>query len=337
MLDSAIAKGMALGECVLNEGRGVAYLKNVDANSIRFLKKNGELVLAQQPEGALQPKELENLDLIYYYAPHQRDGHPQGYSIYYSLVFVQTIYYKLLKNIDAISWRVGDPSFLISITGGEGGKETLINKAAASLQSNITKIMKLRKAGKVGDAFIGLPKGSTVQVDIIGQGSEKIINSLKFPIEHIIDATIGATGLPAWMLGFHRGTTERLSDNESDELTSRIEWYRQTFDPIIERFFTTALLSLGYAGAKWKHVWDEVNLRDEQGKATARYRNALAAEKEINNIITMFIEGFIGSQAEAEDLLRLNGLIPAGKSLPEGWFERKVLEVEAAKAMRYLD
>ena len=338
IIDSAIAKGMGFGELVPTTSmNAVDRLKIARANDFTFIAdsgNNGEIVLAQRDGKSFLPVRLKNNDLIYYLAFDQRDGHPQGYSLYHSLTFVTQILHRIQKAVENTIWRIGDPSFLVFVYGGKSTQPSVVNDAASQLQAQITNIMTDRRKGKTRDGFGGISgEDAKIEVKILGEGGEKILSSLEIPYNVVIDEMVSKTSFPSWMLGFHRGTTERLSSNEADALVANIEWYRIMLNPIIERIFSTFLIFDGDAGIKWKHLWPPVTLRDEVEQARARSLNAMAAEKEINNIITELSMGWLDKQS-AEELLRANGLIKG--CLTNGWFDQKLKKVAAYRTAKML-
>lgn len=325
MFDSCISKGMGFGETVpLASMRDVAYLKVAKANNMRFLEKDGQIILGQMRNDYFQPVPFENQEYIHYLATDLRDGHPQGVSVFYSMPFITQVLTRMFKSIDNTVWRVGDPSFVVQIKGEKATHGTLTKKIAGDVQSQIEQVMKARRLGKTRDVYAGLPDGITLEIDILGDG--KFIEHLEYPMNQIIDEIVGKTGLPHWMLGINRtmGMNATLSDTQADMLNSDISWYRSQFDPIIERIFETHLILTGKAGQRWKHVWNPINLRDEKTEAEARKYNADAAKIELENIMAMDAMGLFSGQEEVDDLLRDSGLI---KFVPsKGWYERRVAE-----------
>lgn len=337
-IDSAIAKGMSLSEAVpLKSGAGIHSLRNANANILRFVKKSdGDLVIAQKIQNEFRAVPFEDETLIYYYAPDQRDGHPQGYPIYYGLPFVSQVLYRLYENINNISWRVGDPSFIITVTGPDPDKVPKVNKktledVASSLATQIKNIMKARRQGQTGDAFLGVPYGTEVKVDILGKDGVNIIDSLRFPIENLIDQCSSRFGLPSWMLGFPKtqGMNANLSDNEADILIERVKWYRKTYSPVIEKIFSLACIYAGFTGARWDIVWPQVNLRDEKAQSEAARNNAFARKTELEIIMTMLLEGLIPDRTSAEEMMRDRGVIKT-KLNDDWWYD----QLERAKIMK---
>lgn len=311
LLDSGIGKGMGFGEIVpLKSLNGISYLKIARANDFRFIKEKDEtLSLGSAKFDSFLVKRFSEQQYILYYGPEKRDGHPQGYSIFHSMPFVTQIYHRLLKDIDLLADRFGNASIFTILKGEANSNAETIKALAQEIQSEVTTVMQAKRVGQPRDSFVGLPEGIDIEFKILGEGGEKIIPMLRFPLEFIIDNITSKSGLPAWMLGFHRGTTERLSDNEADMIVERIKWYRDGLTPLLDRIYTMFLILTGNAGNKIEVEWDEVNLKDEKSQSQARYMNASAMEKELAIILTMQEAGLYRSKDEFTEALRDAGLI----------------------------
>ena len=74
------------------------------------------------------------------------------------------------------------------------------------------------------------------------------------------------TGLPPFMLGLSWSSTERMSAQQADMLTSEITALRRTLEPVIERVCT---LWLRMHGCRAVVDWEDINLQDEVEEAKA--------------------------------------------------------------------
>lgn len=331
MIDSAIAKGAGIGETIpwraLN---GVARLKTARMNDFKFVNEKGRVRLAQRAPGGYGYSTFQNEDWIYYLALDQRDGHPMGYSIFYSVPFIAQILHRIWKSIENTVWRIGDPSFLVVVTGAEEGDEQEVEDAASSVETQFIQVQKDRREGLVRDVFAGIPKGAEIKVEIIGEKGR--LTGMDVNLKHASEQIIAKSGLPGWLFGFHWASRETLAKHENDMIVASVKWIREMLDPVIERIFTTHLIMSGKAGAKWEHVWNEVNLLDEVEQAKARNYNAMADEKEIANAIAMLGEGWFESEEEFNDYLIEHGL---RKSKLDGtYLNNKLKEIFAQRAAR---
>ncbi|MBP5378669.1 MAG: serine/threonine protein phosphatase, partial [Ruminococcus sp.] len=74
-------------------------------------------------------------------------------------------------------------------------------------------------------------------------------------------------------------STERMSSQQADILTSELEYYRRLLTPVIRDVGDSFLASIGVQ-AVCSVEWDNINLQDETALAEARLKNAQAREIE---------------------------------------------------------
>ncbi len=327
LCDSALAKGMGFGELaptVLYDD--VGRLKIARANDFRFVEQDGRLQLGQVFEGEFNVVPFANQDFIYYLSFDQRDGHPQGYSLFYSLPFVVRIFLRIQQAIENQVWRLGDPTFLVTVEGGRSGDFSRVKKAAEDLQNDITQVFRARRQGHVRDVAAAVPEGANINVKILG-GQDTILD-LQVPVHTVQEEIITKTGLPPFMFGLYKWTTtERMSNNQNDMIVANINSYRTKLEPILRRVVDTFLVLRGEAGAKWDLVWKEVNLLDKTEQARARLLNATAMDKELNAYQRMYEMGMI-DEDEFVFIVRNGGFLPK-KSLQDRKRGKDILQVIA--------
>ena len=76
------------------------------------------------------------------------------------------------------------------------------------------------------------------------------------------------TGLPPFLLGLNWSTTERMSGQQADLLTSELWALRRILEPVLERI-CRLYLALEGLDDRLEVLWDEISLQDmtEQAKA----------------------------------------------------------------------
>lgn len=82
------------------------------------------------------------------------------------------------------------------------------------------------------------------------------------------------------MLGFSWSSTERMSEQQADILTSELEYYRTLLNPIIAKVIKTVLRLEGYTG-EFTVEWDDINMQDAVQLSNARLNNARAEQIEV--------------------------------------------------------
>ena len=101
------------------------------------------------------------------------------------------------------------------------------------------------------------------------------------PVRQMLEQIIAKTGLPPFMLGLSWSSTERMSAQQADALTSELESYRRILTPVIERIALAFLRSGGYPDSV-QVQWDDITLQDEveQSRAALYRAQAKKTEKE---------------------------------------------------------
>jgi hypothetical protein len=121
-----------------------------------------------------------------------------------------------------------------------------------------------------------------VEIKVIG-GEAPILDS-QVPVRQILEQLIAKTGLPPFLLGLNWSTTERMSTQQADLLTSELWALRRTVEPMMLKICRT-FLALEGLDTKVDIVWDDISLQDITEEAKAELYRAQAAKyrKEAEN------------------------------------------------------
>ena len=119
-------------------------------------------------------------------------------------------------------------------------------------------------------------------VDIKVIGSENTMPDISVPVRSLLEQIIAKTGLPPFMLGLSWSSTERMSSQQADLLTSELEYYRSVITPAVLKVCETFLRGEGFY-CETEIEWNNVTLQDEQSLAKARLYNAQAERIEGEN------------------------------------------------------
>ena len=84
------------------------------------------------------------------------------------------------------------------------------------------------------------------------------------------------------MLGLNWSSTERMSSQQADMLTSEMDAIRRTLTPVVERICRLWLRLNGYT-CDFEVVWDTINLQDEVEEARAALYRQQARQLQIQN------------------------------------------------------
>ena len=112
-------------------------------------------------------------------------------------------------------------------------------------------------------------------VDIRVIGADNQVLDSEVPVRQILEQLIARTGIPPFMLGLNWSSTERMSAQQADLMTSEICAIRRSLEPVVRRICSLWLRMHGYDCA-FEVKWHDVNLQDEVELARAELYAAQA-------------------------------------------------------------
>ena len=89
------------------------------------------------------------------------------------------------------------------------------------------------------------------------------------PVRQMLEQMVAKLGIPPFLLGLNWSTTERMSAQQADILTSELEYYRSLLTPVVEKVCRSHLLLKGM-DRPFSIDWDCINLQDEVELANTR-------------------------------------------------------------------
>lgn len=116
-----------------------------------------------------------------------------------------------------------------------------------------------------------------VSIRVIGADNQVIDTNI--PVRHMLEQIIAKLGIPPFLLGLSWSTTERMSQQQTDILTTELEYYRRLLTPVIGKICRTQLRLHGYDETP-QIEWDTINLKDEVEEAQAALYRAQARQIE---------------------------------------------------------
>lgn len=273
-LDSLLVCGRAVGEIVPEAGgRELAALVCGRVENIDIREGSHPLefqICGPDAQGRVAPLPYQELLLFTPFAP-EADS-PYGVSLLRSLPFLADILMKIYQTIGTNWERCGNVRFAVTCPGGEGQAEA----RSQALAEQWSRAMQDTKNGSVRD-FVAV---GDVGIHVIG-GDAPILDS-EVPVRQILEQIVAKTGIPPFMLGLSWNSTERMSAQQADLLTTEITAIRRTLTPCVERICRLWLRMHGYPCA-FEVVWDDINLQDEVEESRAELYREQARKLRIEN------------------------------------------------------
>ena len=274
-LDSLLTCGRAVGEIVPAVGnREIAALLCGRVENIEIKEGNSPLEFAicgADEHGRMG--QLPYQDLLLFTPLNPETENPYGVSLLRSLPFLSDILLKIYHTI-GVNWeRCGNVRFAVTCGGGEGVSAAERSRVLAEEWS---RAMQETRNGSVRD-FVAV---GDVNIRVIG-GDAPILDS-QVPVRQILEQIVAKTGIPPFMLGLNWSSTERMSSQQADLLTTEITAIRRTLTPVVERICRLWLRMHGFT-CGFEVVWDDINLQDQVEEARAELYREQARKLRIEN------------------------------------------------------
>lgn len=211
--------------------------------------------------GQIEPLPRQNLLMFTPFNPEAES--PYGVSMLRSMPFLCGILLKIYQSL-GINWeRAGNVRFAVVYKPQNDVLDRgLAKERAQQIASQWSDAMQSGKNGSVRD-FVAVG-----DVDIKVIGADNHILDSEVPVRQITEQLVARTGIPPFLLGLNWSTTERMSAQQADLMTSELTSIRRTLDPVIEKVCTLWLHMHGYA-CPVSVEWETINLQDAVEEAKA--------------------------------------------------------------------
>lgn len=276
-LDSLLTCGRAVGEIVPTAGgRDIAAILCGRAENIDIREGDSPLdftICGPDERGRIVPLPRQELLLFTPFNP-EADS-PYGVSLLRSMPFLTDILMKIYHTL-GVNWeRCGNIRFAVTSKPGEDGRGQAAERSR-QLAQEWSAAMQSTKSGSVRD-FVAV---GDVEIKVIGADSP-ILDS-EVPVRQILEQVVAKTGIPPFLLGLNWSSTERMSTQQADMLTTEITAIRRTLTPVVERICRLWLRMHGY-GCAFEVVWNDINLQDEVEEAKAALYREQARKLKLEN------------------------------------------------------
>ena len=264
-LDSMLVFGQGVGEIVLNRERtDVAALLCGRVEDIQIREGESPLDFTLCRAGRFGQAEPLPCQQLLLFTPFNPEAYaPYGVSMLRSMPFLTELLGKIYYAI-GVNWeRMGNVRFAVVYRPRDGELERgLAQERSRQLAGEWSRAMECTRDGSVRD-FVAV---GDVDIKVIGADNQVLDSSV--PIRQILEQLVSKTGIPPFMLGLNWSSTERMSTQQADLLTTEMTAIRRTLTPAVEKICRTWLRLRGYR-CGFQVVWDDINLQDllEEAKA----------------------------------------------------------------------
>ena len=262
-LDSMLVYGRGVGEMVTDWGAGeIRALLCADPAQIELKEGEDPLafkVCARRRDGSVE--ELPRQDLILFTPNQPEADNPYGVSMLRSMPFLTGILLKIYQAMGSNWERMGNARYAVVYKPSEGDG-SWARERGEEIAKEWSSAMQSSKDGSVRD-FVAV---GDVDIKVIGADGQVLDSQV--PVRQILEQLVAKTGIPPFLLGLNWASTERMSSQQADMMTSEITAIRRSLTPVVERICELWLRLHGYPD-RVEVDWEDINLQDQVEEARA--------------------------------------------------------------------
>ncbi|MBQ7006136.1 MAG: phage portal protein [Clostridia bacterium] len=270
-LEQLLTYGTSVGE-IITDGNTITHLYNADLKSVSLSQGNSALdiiVSTDNGNGTFVPVKYPALILLSVHNPEP--GSVYGTSILKGLPFISDVLLKIFNTIGTNWERVGNVRFAVTYKPQNDTMDKAYAKERAMLVANEwSKTMSSGSSSAKDFVAVG-------DVSIKAIGADNQILDSEIPVRQMLEQIVAKLGIPPFLLGLSWSTTERMSFQQADILTSEIEFYRRELNPVISQIIRLFLRLHGF-DCRFEIEWDDITLQDITELARSRYYDAQTAK-----------------------------------------------------------
>lgn len=260
--------GTAVGEIVTDTEGNPRALFNAPLENIELKRhKNGFDVDIFVRDGA-KLRRVTRPDMCLLSVLNPDPGALAGNSMLKGLPFVSSVLLKIFESIGANWERVGNLRFAVTYNP----KNDAVDRAYAKDRA-MQVAKEWSEAMQSGSEIRDFVAVGDVQIKVIGADNQILDSDI--PVRQMLEQIVAKTGIPPFMLGLSWSSTERMSSQQADALTSELEAYRRILTPVIAKICNAFLHSRGYS-CNAEIIWDNITLQDEVELSKAELYRAQA-------------------------------------------------------------
>ncbi len=273
-IDSLLTYGRAVGEMVVSGGKmqGVCW---GDVTTLEAMEGETPLdMVLWGPDGNGHMRPLPYPHLLTFTTWNPEPAHPYGVSIFRGLPFLADILLKIFSAIGSNWERAGNVRYSVICKGTEDTDPAVLQERGRQVASEWARAMEDGKNGTIRD-FVAM---GDVEIKVIG-GEAPILDS-QIPVRQILEQMVAKTGLPPFLLGLNWSTTERMSTQQADILTSELWALRRCVEPALRKICKMYLILEGL-DEQVQIVWNDISLQDITEESRAMLYRAQAVKHRV--------------------------------------------------------
>lgn len=276
-LDSLLTYGKAIAEIITDKNqRTINGLWVGDSTLFRVSSGKDKTDLKITQIFGNEECQIVNKDRLLYTALNPSPKHPEGVSVLRGLPSLSRILMRIYECIGQNFDRVGNVRYAVTYNPSDDGDKAFAKERAMEIAKEWSNGMNAARYGNVKD-FVA---AGDVQIKVIGAENQLI--DTEIPVRQLLEQMISKLSIPPFLLGLNWSSTERMSSQQADILTSELEYYRRLLTPALRRIGLT-FLRLNGIDCDVSVEWANINLQDEEALAKARLYNAQAQQLELLN------------------------------------------------------
>jgi hypothetical protein len=217
--------------------------------------------------GLMRP--LPYQQLLLFTTLNPEPGSPYGVSMFRGMPFLAEILLKIYNTIGTNWERAGNVRYSVICKGGEDMDPAVVQERGRQVAAEWARAMEDGKNGTVRD-FVAV---GDVEIRVIGD--QLSMPDSQVPVRQILEQLVAKTGLPPFLLGLNWSSTERMSAQQADLLTSELWALRRSMQPAVEKICRT-FLALEGLDTNVEILWDDISLQDITEEARAELYRAQA-------------------------------------------------------------
>ena len=259
--EQLLTYGNAVGEVVVSDGavRGLynASLEDLEIRMVSPMEAGVFVLRDSEAEPCLYP------ELILHSALNPVPGTARGTSILKGLPFVSEVLLNIYRTV-GINWeRMGNVRFAV----------TCKNEGYMNAGDRAGQLAQAWHNAMHGPGISDFVAVGDVSIKAIGADGQQMDSNV--PVRQMLEQIVAKMGIPPFLLGLSWSSTERMSSQQADMLTSELTAYRRILEPVIRKIGGIWLRLNGFSD-EMDVVWDEITMQDEVDHANAAYLTARA-------------------------------------------------------------